>query len=161
MMMRVSSRGRAWFAVAVIAAVGLAVVGVSRVVATGDDQAQVVHGSATTPGWMRLEYRNVQVSIPDDWHRRTSGACAQAVEHWGPPTTASCGSLAGVSFLDSETFDAAGEPGVVTPGLDAAGPSWVGYVRFDDVVVSVGDDDRAVVERAIESVSMEGFQPVE
>lgn len=160
-MVRVSRRGRGWFGVAAVTVVGL-VVGATWVVTSADDHAEILDGAAPSPGWVRLEYRQVQVRIPDDWGRQPDDDCVHAVDHWGPRTTAACGSRPGVSFVDdSGTFDAAGEPAVVYSSLDAEGPAWLGYVRLDDLVVSVSDDDRTVVQRVIDSIPVEGFQPVE
>lgn len=103
----------------------------------------------------------MQVSIPGDWDRQPSGDCVQAVEHWGPQTTASCGSRPGVTLLDdAETFDASGEPDVPYRSVGPDGLTWFGYVRLDDLVVSVSNDDRALVQHVIESISAESLQPI-
>lgn len=150
---RVPKHNRAWLAVGCALVVAVVAVAALRLSAGSEDQAQVVGGSGSSDGWVRLNYRDATtVAIPSAWERQDSGSCVQAVEHWGPVTSARCGNRPGVTFLDSETFDAAAEPEVVTRGLDEDGPAWFGYVRLDDLVVGVGDDDRAAVLRVIESV---------
>ncbi|WP_191480194.1 hypothetical protein [Nocardioides ochotonae] len=160
MVMRVRGRGRSAVVGVVAIAVAVAVVAAIWVSGRDEDRARVVDGPAP-PGWLRLAYGDVQVSVPDDWDRRSTGDCVSEAEHWGPPTQAGCGHRRGVHFVvDLDTFDPASEPGVVTRGLDAEDPSWHGYVRLGDVVVSVSDADRAVVRRVLRSVSIEGFQPI-
>lgn len=124
-----------------------------------ETRARVVD-EASADGWKRLEYRGVVVSIPDDWTRQPSDDCLVEVEHWGPRSTASCGARPGVSLLESSTFDAGQEPGVVTQGPGAGDPPWSGYVRVAELVVSVSDGDRDVVDEVLASVEAPGFQPI-
>ena len=116
-----------------------------------DDRARVLEGSPVSDGWVRLEFNDVQVSVPSDWQRQTGGNCVPGWEHWGPTSTPAC--AVGVTFLpEAATMSAEGRDQAVR-SRDADDPDWTGYSRTEKYVVSVSDDDSAVVERVIASVS--------
>lgn len=139
----------------------LAIAGTSVWIArSSNDQAEVIDDSGRD-GWKRLEFREVQVSVPADWGRQDSEDCLGAVEHWGPETTESCGDRRGVDFLDSSTFDAAIEPGTVASSRDTGQQFWHGYVRLDDVVVAASGPERDVVREVLDSASSSGFVTTE
>jgi hypothetical protein len=141
----------------VVAVAGLAV-WLSRPDAQG---ARAVSTQSSREGWQRLEYGDVRVDVPQDWTLQDSDECRGRVEHWGPPTTATCGERPGVSFLGSSTFDAGTEPRTVTSSREAGVRSWSGYVILRDVVVHATGGDRAVVAEVLGSASAPGFQPIE
>jgi hypothetical protein len=65
-----------------------------------------------------------------------------------------CDGDTGLSFLDSDTFDAVTGPGVHTTPASATLPAggWTGYVIRGDVVVNVTEADEVVVRRILQSV---------
>ncbi|WP_345455255.1 hypothetical protein [Nocardioides marinquilinus] len=111
-------------------------------------------------GWQRLSYDDIRVDVPQSWAFQKSDDCLADVEHWGPPTAATCGERAGVTFQDSSLYDPGAEPGTVVSVQVAGVQSWSGYVIVGGVVVSVTGEDRAIVTEVLESADAPGFQPI-
>jgi hypothetical protein len=116
----------------------------SRVTGTTDD------------GWQLVYYRGVTVELPSDWRRVDTSICPTEVERWAGIGQEDCDSEAGLSFLDSDTFDAATGPGVHTTPASASLPAggWTGYVTRGDVIVNVTEADEVVVRRILQSASV-------
>jgi hypothetical protein len=109
----------------------------------------------TDDGWQQVSYRGVTVDLPPDWQRVDTAICDAELERWAAVGQEQCEGDTGMTFLDSDTFDAATGPGVhTTPASDTlpAG-GWTGYVTRGDVVVNVTEADEAVVRRILQSVS--------
>ena len=90
----------------------------SRVTGTTDD------------GWQQVPYRGVTVELPPDWQRLDTAICDAELERWATVGVEQCDGDTGLSFLDSDTFDAATGPGVHTTPASATLPAggWTGYV---------------------------------
>ncbi len=117
-------------------------------------RASTVSGT-TEDGWQQVTYRGVTVEVPPEWSRLNTAACDGDLERWSAVDLEPCDSDVGLSFLDTDTFDAATGPGVhiapVADGLPDGG--WTGYVTRGDVIVNVTDADEAVARRVLQSVS--------
>ena len=77
-----------------------------------------------------MSYRGVTVELPPDWRRLDTAICDADSNVGGRSVCEQCDGDTGLSFLDSDTFDAATGPGVhTTPASDTlpAG-GWTGYV---------------------------------
>lgn len=152
-------RSRSWLLGLIIGVV--AVTGLAAWLSRPDGQgARAESTESSRVGWQRLTYDDVRVDVPQSWSIQSSDECLGDVEHWGPPTEATCGERPGLSFLDSSTFDAGVEPGTVTSVRDAGVRFWSGYLVFGDVVVSVAGDDRRVVTEVLESADAPGSSPI-
>ncbi len=114
----------------------------SRVTGTTDD------------GWQQVSYRGVTVELPPDWQRLDTAICDAELERWATVGVEQCDGDTGLSFLDSDTFDAVTGPGVHTTPASATLPAggWTGYVIRGDVVVNVTEADEVVVRRILQSV---------
>jgi hypothetical protein len=110
---------------------------------------------STDDGWQLVSYRGVTVELPPEWQRLDTAICDVDLERWASVGQEPCDGDAGLSFLDTDTFDAATGPGVhTTPASDVlpAG-GFSGYVTRGDVVVNVTDADEVVVRRVLQSAS--------
>jgi len=110
----------------------------------------------TDDGWQLVSYRGVTVELPPDWRRVDTSTCDAELERWAGIGHAHCFSDVGLSFLDSDTFDAASGPGVHTAAASDSLPAggWTGYVTRGDVVVNVTEADEVVVRRILQSASV-------
>ncbi len=111
---------------------------------------------ATDDGWQQVSYRGVTVELPPDWTRVDTSVCDFEIERWAGIGQEQCDSDAGLTFLDSSTFDAATGPGVHTTPASASLPAggWTGYVTRGDVVVNVTEADEVVVRRILQSATV-------
>ena len=109
----------------------------------------------TVDGWQQVSYRGVTVDLPPDWRRVDNAICDPDLERWAAAGQEHCDSDAGMSFLESDTFDAVTGPGVRVAAASDALPAggWTGYVTRGDVVVNVTEADEVVVRRILQSVS--------
>ncbi len=119
-----------------------------------DPQVSRVTGS-TDDGWQFVSYRGVTVEVPPEWTRLDTTICDTDLERWASAGQEQCEGDTGLSFLETDTFDAATGPGVRTASASDTLPvgGWTGYVTRGDVVVNVTDADEAVVRRVLQSVS--------
>ncbi len=119
-----------------------------------DPPASRVTGT-TDDGWQQVSYRGVTVELPPDWKRLDTAICDTQLERWATVGQEQCEGDTGLSFLDSDTFDAATGPGVHTTPASETLPvgGWTGYVTREDVVVNVTEADEVVVRRILQSVS--------
>ena len=110
----------------------------------------------TKDGWQQVTYRGVTVELPPDWKRLDTAICDPDLERWASAGPEPCDGDEGLSFLDSDTFDAATGPGVRAAAASDTLPAggWTGYVVRGVVVVNVMDGDEAVVRRILQSVSV-------
>jgi hypothetical protein len=143
--------------------VGALVMGAAAWLDRGDSGAEVVAGSIRH-GQKTIDYRDVRVAIPADWHRSDMDGCEFRVEHWAAPQAHECGVGSGLAFYASATFDPAHGPGIVRQGnaTGGDGSSWAGYVDAGDVVVYVAHTEREVVQQVLDSVRwMPGFDELD
>jgi hypothetical protein len=115
----------------------------SRVTGTTDD------------GWQEVTYRGVTVEVPPDWQRLDTAICDNPLERWATVGQEQCEGDVGLSFLDSDSFDATTGPGVHTAPASDTLPTggWTGYVTRGDLVVNVTGADEVVVRRILQSAS--------
>jgi hypothetical protein len=113
------------------------------------DHAEVVTDPATS-AWKTIEYQGVQVDIPASWEPLDMENCEFQVEAWAPPEVDGCDWAGGMAFYGSATFDPAHGPGVKRV-RSRDEPEWGGYKYAGDFAVYASTDDRAVVERVLQS----------
>lgn len=120
----------------------------------GPDASRVT--GVTDDGWQQVSYRGVTVEVPPDWSRLDTTICDDDLERWAAAGQDQCDVAVGLSFLDSDSFDAATGPGVHTASSSDTLPDggWTGYVTREDVVVNVADAEELVVRRVLQSVSV-------
>ena len=110
---------------------------------------------STEDGWQLVTYRGVTVEVPPGWTRLDTAICDAELERWASAGQEQCEGDTGLSFLDSDTFDAATAPGVHTVPASETLPAggWTGYVTRGDLVVNVTEADELVVRRVLQSAS--------
>jgi hypothetical protein len=113
------------------------------------DHAEVVSAPAGS-AWKTIEYRGVRVDIPASWEPLDMDGCEFQWEVWTPPEVDGCEWAGGVAFYGSATFDPVDGPGV-KPVESRDEPGWGGYTYAGDFAVYASTDDRAVVERVLQS----------
>jgi hypothetical protein len=132
--------------------VGLLAGGTTWYLATSGPRDRRVAESSESDGWKTIHYRGVQVDIPAGWPKTNVENCEFKWERWAPADTGECQHDGGVAFYGSATFDPQHGPGIRRTEPDSASrPGWGGYVVVGDWAVYVSDDDRAVVQRMLQS----------
>lgn len=127
-------------------AVAALVVGTSAVVWSpgGDDRATDPVDDPAPKGWQTISQEDVRAEVPADW-RQVS--CPDTPgPRWAPPDPDPCGEWRGAGFFGSATYDAIVGPGVLQRSDDG---SVQGYVSTGSFVLSVSDDDLALVRRIL------------
>jgi|SRR4051794_4794977 len=137
----------------VVSAVGVALVlaVLTSCGASDDSRSALVLDASAPDGWKTIEYRGVQVEIPEGWTRSDVADCEFPFERWTPPRQPACSPDGGVAFYVSASFDPLHGPGVRHDDTGKDVPAWAGYVYAGDYAVYVADDDRDLVQQVLSS----------
>lgn len=139
-------------------AVAALVVGASTLVWStgGNDRATDPVDDPAPEGWQTISQEDVRAEVPADW-RQVS--CPDAPgPRWAPPDPDPCGAWRGAGFFGSATYDAMVGTGVLQRSDDG---TVSGYVSAGDFVLSVSDDDLALVRRILATARVEGQPAVD
>ena len=121
---------------------------------TGDPPSEVAVHPPADDGWQTVEYRDIQVDVPSAWERLDMSGCEFQFVQWAPPDSGPCGLQGGAAFYGSATFDPKHGPGVQREDT-----TWDGYVYAGDYTVYASAADRAVVQKVLDSVRVNGSKP--
>lgn len=137
-------------AAALVVAFGAVVVGGLG----SDDRATDPVDDPAPEGWQTVSHEDVRAEVPADWRKVT---CPDSPgPRWSPPVADPCGAWRGAGFFGSATYDAMVGAGVLQRADDG---TVGGYVSVGSFVLSVSDDDLALVRRILATARIEG-QPV-